>query len=933
MPPWDKNRNYYADLGVSPNASAEEVKKQYRKLALQWHPDRNPGREADVNSTFLKIQSAHEILTDATLKREYDEARRSSRHPMASGVRGNPWANVAKEFPKPPTRSRPTSRPTAGAQRYETFTSSMPRASNTAPKEDPQTRRSNAEAWESMRGQHSTRSRAQAPPPTPGRAPTSAARNAKPSGPPPNLPPRTAYQRQKAEASFGNSTRRPGFTPHSPVAADEPPVTNKNYHTNRTHSFLFTTRDTGNASASTAGASPIPDPLAQFRDKFMDGRQSTPYATPGGEKTSLFDDEPVLGRTSSTRTPPRKAEMPGAFPGGSRPRSSSTPKSSNNDGGSDESARVNTGTGARTSAYNTNTFQSRTGDRYKPSDGIYTSSPPLSPTTAKAGQPEPAHAAHASVPSSDSAQTDGSGPSTYGPYTFYLSQGKARPSHTSSEAAKGSSASLFPLEAKQRNTLANLVFKNSPSSSGKVVEGAKYDPGAPWVSASKPSRFDANSTCTSSFAFGEQRENGAMPFPSNGADNINTTFAYDDNFDGLEFKAGSAPAGEPFTPSRSRAQSRSRLSRRPTPKARPSPMGSSPPKRSAPDDAYKQGFSAGEWNEQIGSQHFAPQTSHSASVSPTRRPISKKPSKPVKMTAGTAGMVDPEAGEGWQEVPSPALGTPRRSTDAMDIDTPPADGAEETPKAARTNGARNIPVEPHRADWRAGDVNSAHANAENWASGVGPTETTASGATSAPTAAAHDFAAHLPHGGSEDTDEIRNTFSTFSDFKNVEPFADPVPTGLKSFADLKSTLPFQSRPSEQIPLEKDQAPAPAPLTFPPVPVAPRIPQDVVGVRPNVASFRKYAGNFHLYMDKWATFNKRVVDHFTSRQNNFETRRSLHDVRWLDSKRLDSKPDGSNSRDYLVELEQDQAVRSQWMEACIEHRKRVAEYVEVRDRIP
>ncbi|KAI6785142.1 Chaperone protein-like protein [Emericellopsis cladophorae] len=57
-------RDYYADLDLPPTAEAADIKKQYRKLALKYHPDRNPGREQEVNAQFLIIQTAHDILTN-----------------------------------------------------------------------------------------------------------------------------------------------------------------------------------------------------------------------------------------------------------------------------------------------------------------------------------------------------------------------------------------------------------------------------------------------------------------------------------------------------------------------------------------------------------------------------------------------------------------------------------------------------------------------------------------------------------------------------------------------------------------------------------------------------------------------------------------------------------------------------------------------------
>eukprot|EP00039_Didymoeca_costata_P004755 m.75930 g.75930 ORF g.75930 m.75930 type:complete len:647 (+) comp12530_c0_seq2:391-2331(+) len=67
--------DYYAVLGVSPNASAAEIKKKYRQLAKEKHPDKNNGAEW-ATKEFQKIQKAHEVLSNAESRRTYDFARR-----------------------------------------------------------------------------------------------------------------------------------------------------------------------------------------------------------------------------------------------------------------------------------------------------------------------------------------------------------------------------------------------------------------------------------------------------------------------------------------------------------------------------------------------------------------------------------------------------------------------------------------------------------------------------------------------------------------------------------------------------------------------------------------------------------------------------------------------------------------------------------------
>ena len=57
-------RDYYEILGVSKNASTDEIKKSYRKVAMQYHPDRNPGDKAS-EERFKEAAEAYEILSDS----------------------------------------------------------------------------------------------------------------------------------------------------------------------------------------------------------------------------------------------------------------------------------------------------------------------------------------------------------------------------------------------------------------------------------------------------------------------------------------------------------------------------------------------------------------------------------------------------------------------------------------------------------------------------------------------------------------------------------------------------------------------------------------------------------------------------------------------------------------------------------------------------
>ena len=75
------DKDFYAVLGVSKDVSEADLKKTYRKLARQYHPDSNPG-DAKAEAKFKEISEAHSVLSDPEMRREYDQIRA-----MGSGAR------------------------------------------------------------------------------------------------------------------------------------------------------------------------------------------------------------------------------------------------------------------------------------------------------------------------------------------------------------------------------------------------------------------------------------------------------------------------------------------------------------------------------------------------------------------------------------------------------------------------------------------------------------------------------------------------------------------------------------------------------------------------------------------------------------------------------------------------------------------------------
>ena len=65
-------KDYYQILGIPRNSGEDDIKKAYRRLAMQYHPDRNPGKETWANEKFKEINEAFSVLGDPKKKKRYD---------------------------------------------------------------------------------------------------------------------------------------------------------------------------------------------------------------------------------------------------------------------------------------------------------------------------------------------------------------------------------------------------------------------------------------------------------------------------------------------------------------------------------------------------------------------------------------------------------------------------------------------------------------------------------------------------------------------------------------------------------------------------------------------------------------------------------------------------------------------------------------------
>jgi DnaJ-class molecular chaperone len=80
-------KDYYQILGVTPHSSEDEIRKSYRKLAMQYHPDRNPDKPG-AEERFKEIAEAYGVLTDSVKRRQYDTARKMGGTFTSNGQQG-----------------------------------------------------------------------------------------------------------------------------------------------------------------------------------------------------------------------------------------------------------------------------------------------------------------------------------------------------------------------------------------------------------------------------------------------------------------------------------------------------------------------------------------------------------------------------------------------------------------------------------------------------------------------------------------------------------------------------------------------------------------------------------------------------------------------------------------------------------------------------
>ncbi len=119
MPSHNPRKDYYQILGVPENASFDEIKKSYRKLAVKFHPDKNPGNVKEAEAKFKEISAAYYVLSDEKRRAQYDQMRKygGASAENFAGSQGFDFEDLLRQFGG--KRARPAGRYSAFGDIFE----------------------------------------------------------------------------------------------------------------------------------------------------------------------------------------------------------------------------------------------------------------------------------------------------------------------------------------------------------------------------------------------------------------------------------------------------------------------------------------------------------------------------------------------------------------------------------------------------------------------------------------------------------------------------------------------------------------------------------------------------------------------------------------------------------------------------------------------
>ncbi|KAJ5991897.1 Heat shock protein DnaJ N-terminal [Penicillium sp. IBT 35674x] len=952
----DVRRDYYADLGLAPSAESEEIKKQFRKLALKFHPDRNPGREQEFIAKFQSIQAAHEILSDPQQRLKYDTDRLRAGY---GKVYGPPRTNTQRRSqttstptaPPPPRASRAqTQRPaydpwpnastttpnaSAGAQRYSAHARANPQQW-TRGQDDAQTRADAYKGFSGMRGGSTAGASWRGFDPQTGR--TSAGSTSAGASRQQNTPfgtgtprPKSAYEYFKETHKAQNNTspnsgrKKQGFAPGTAGGGDEPPARNTSAYTHnrseRPSSMYFDSVPPPTAKKPP----PAPEP-PQFNEEFERNRRG--YASTGGEKT-FFSSTP-LGRPASTRPPsgnfrspnPRTNPPSPVYPPADGRHHSASPKP------------------RRRASYSPSPSTSSSGDSLESQDEWEEVVPKRN------GKPKavpksrlPPHQKFSDFHrQADINPGTGEKPST-------------RPGGHRYEDPRAPNN-----EPRRPRRVAGFgdLTADSDDNKGHNSDSAAFTRGS--------SRPQQPSQSTGSTARTESAQSPATAaFGRRSTSDVNSLHKkfsaedWRDHIEGFDFLGASAsklnaarksPSSKPR--GRAKPQYDSTDSVPSTGSAGLNTFGSVPeeePQQNAqkPPTPFAQAkFSADQWSEQLRNLSWDVPESDKQ-----RQSAHTPPRSPRKQSrTGTKVRSAPQAASVASE----------------------ADEAKDTINGTPVPGEAPNTEEAGGKTWAAPDVEAMDIDME---SPPMPKKTPAGGAKTpgypdlnnvAHEATATSVKAQQPKAdGSSSNTETRTPLFDLENLRNTAPFTSTNSGGIENLDDVHATLPFESRAKQQTTTKRDIRPRE--LKLPNPPKRPWAPQ-TVALSPGIMvlpleKWQYYVSQMGTYMHDWNVFSRKILCHFNARQEAVETGLSSN---WIsavgDSTRLklnedDEADESSETRTadtydldetlvpgsgkggfsaYLRGIEEDVQVRKHWEVACEMHRECILDLGRLREWI-
>ncbi|OQE03085.1 hypothetical protein PENVUL_c035G03668 [Penicillium vulpinum] len=920
----DVRKDYYADLGLQPSAEPEEIKKQFRKLALKYHPDRNPGREVEFNAKFQAIQAANEILSDPSQRLKYDTDRLRAGY---GKFYGPPKANTQRKTQNPtyPPRAAPTastsaspqyakaapSTPSAGARRYASHARAGPQQFKQ--QDSAQTRADAFRGFNNMRGNQAgwqdfdpATGRATGGVPGPGAQRHPFGTSAQ------STRPKSAFETHNSHSNAQSFKKKQGFAP-GVAGGDEPMARNTSAYTNnsraeRTSSQYFKSAPTPTAKKPASPEPSRPSSRNSYTPEFE--RPSRSYAQAGkGEKT--FFSSTGLGRSATMRTP-----------SGSSHQKMHTGKTSPSSGRS----------------------------------GRYRSASP---------SPRRNHNNYDSTSSSEGEETmpkpKAVPKSRLGPHqTFadFYNRGKASPGNgmdfTSFLRTNGLEAVKLPdggykLRPIARNWLPN---QRNPADTdrpeGHTSDSAAF-PKSSYRSDQQPNPSGSSSSVNTDPANNAQRPQSAAYARSSTSD-LHKKFSADDwraHLGQFDFM-GSASQNKEALPRSPASQNRGRTSNRSgqrqtssTRSPLPNPFGPTPLYQASqstqqPPTPFAQAkFSADSWSEQLRNMSWTVSEAEKAKQKANAAP----PRSPKKQ---------PRAGTKLRSVPQPAsVGTEAdEAKETVNGQAPPGPAWTATPEVEEMDLDDDLPTPPNiPPKVPAGrPSNGSHPDLASQAAPDAPP---------------------VKKSKPQNTDP-RTPLFNLENLRNTAPFTNTTSGGIENLEDFHTTLPFESQAKQQRTTRNDIRPRVLQLPNPPKrPTAPKpVFQTLTSKHPVLPrdKWNWYVSAMGTYMHEWNAFNSRMLTHFNARQEANETGLAPG---WIsavgDSTRLklngtddDSnegtpkarkEPDDHHGDEFLVPgsskggfsaylrgVEEDIQVRKHWDVACELHRECIIELGRLREWI-